>query len=137
MSFPPPPPSPEELPEDLPKTDNLMKAVLVPLLEDFQYWFGRTIEMLEAENIGFLTVDQQQALLERVKSAQQQVSASQMLSSATDSQAGIEMPVVMSWHSLVHECWGIAIRLRQADQPEAAQPKPIQDDEPSQEPEID
>ncbi|NJM96414.1 MAG: DUF2605 domain-containing protein [Phormidesmis sp. RL_2_1] len=100
--------SPENLPEDA----ALLKAVLPPLLEDFRHWFGRIIDMLETQTLSFLTPEQQQDLLARVHSAEQQVSASQALSSATDSQAGIELSVVMSWHKLVYECWGIANRLR-------------------------
>lgn len=97
---------------------DLMKAVLPPLLEDFQHWFSRTVEMLESRNIGFLSAEQQQDLLERVQSAQKQVSVSQMLASATDGQATIEMPVVMAWNKLVHECWGVALQSRREEQPE-------------------
>ncbi|MGB3292188.1 MAG: DUF2605 domain-containing protein [Phormidesmis sp.] len=103
-------------PENLPDGANLLKAVLPPLLKDFQHWFGRTIEMLEAQSVDFLTPEQQQDLLMRVRSAQRQVSVSQALSAATDSQAGIDMPVVMAWHKLVHECWGVALRLRKERQ---------------------
>lgn len=99
-------------PENLPDDADLLKAVLPPLLEDFRHWFGRTIDMLETQNIDFLTPEQQQDLLTRARVAQQQVSVSQALSAATNSQAGIDMPVVMAWHKLVHECWGVALRLR-------------------------
>jgi len=100
------------VPSTPPEDTDLLKSVLPPLLNDFQHWFGRTISMLENQTVGFLTPTQQSDLLTRVRTAQQQVSASQALSSATGSQAGIEMPVVMGWHKLVHECWGVAIRLR-------------------------
>ncbi|MEM9091332.1 MAG: DUF2605 domain-containing protein [Cyanobacteria bacterium P01_F01_bin.53] len=96
----------------LPEDANLLKTVLPSLLDDFRYWFARTITLLESQEIGFLSASQQQDLLSRVQSAQQQVSASQALSAATDSQAIIDMSVVMSWHKLVHECWGVAIRYR-------------------------
>ena len=95
---------------------DLLKAVLPPLLEDFQHWFGRTINLLEAENIVFLSPVEQADLLSRVQTAQQQVTASKALSSVTDGKAGIEMPVVMGWHKLVHECWGIALRQRRERQ---------------------
>jgi Protein of unknown function (DUF2605) len=95
---------------------DLMKSVLTPLLEDFQHWFGRTLEMMETRNIGFLSAEQQQDLVERVRSAQKQVSASQMLASATEGQATISMPIVMSWNKLVHECWGVSLRSRKEEQ---------------------
>lgn len=100
-----------ELPDDI----NLLKTVLPALLEDFQHWFGRTVERLESSQASFLTPEQQQGLLARVRAAKQQVSAAQVLSAATDSQAGIEMSVVMGWHKLVHECWGVALRMRREE----------------------
>lgn len=100
------------VPSTPPEDADLLKSVLPPLLNDFQHWFDRTVSMLENQTISFLTPAEQSDLLERVHVAQKQVSVSQALSSATESQAGIEMPVVMGWHKLVHECWGIALRLR-------------------------
>ncbi|MEL7225133.1 MAG: DUF2605 domain-containing protein [Cyanobacteria bacterium P01_D01_bin.36] len=91
---------------------DLLKSVLPPLLKDFRHWFDKTIDMLDSNTISFLTVDEKDDLRSRIQVAMQQVSASQALASATDSQAGIEMPVVMGWHKLVHECWGVALRLR-------------------------
>lgn len=112
-------PSPSVPPEDA----NLLKAVLPPLLDDFQHWFGRTATLLEEQNIGFLSPMEQADLLTRVHSAQKQVGASQTLCSLTDSQAGIEMKVVMAWHKLVNECWSVAMRYRrdQANQDQANQ----------------
>lgn len=91
---------------------SLLQAVLPPLLDDFQHWFSRSTDLLETQTIDFLSTDQRQALRSRIQSAQKQVSAAQALAAATEGKAGIDMPVVMSWHSLVHECWGIALRLR-------------------------
>ena len=112
------------VPSTPPEDANLLKSVLPPLLADFQHWFGRTIVMLESQTISFLTVAEQSDLLERVRLAQQQVSVSQALSSATDSQAGIEMPVIMGWHKLVHECWGVAIRYRKENPNEPSPNEP-------------
>ena len=104
----------------------LMKAVLEPLLNDFQHWFGRSINLLETETIDFLGEHGQQDLLNRVREAQQLVSASQALFQATGSEAGVDMPVVMSWHQLVHECWNVAMRFRQ-QQAQAAPNKLTED----------
>ncbi|MEL6468666.1 MAG: DUF2605 domain-containing protein [Cyanobacteria bacterium J06623_4] len=101
------------VPSPPPEDANLLKSVLPPLLDDFQHWFGRTVEMLETQTISFLSEEEQTDLLDRVYNAQKEVTASQALSAATDSQAGIEMPVIMAWHSLVQECWSVALRLRQ------------------------
>jgi hypothetical protein len=90
----------------------LLKTLLEPLLEDFQYWFGRSRILLESQTIDFLGVKKQADLLERVKQAQQQVSTAQMLMRATDNQVGVETSVLMPWHQLVTECWQVAIKFR-------------------------
>ena len=96
---------------------SLLKSILPPLLKDFAHWFASSIDMLETRRLDFLTAEQKQDLLERVQAAQKQLQAAQVLSAATDSQTCIEMPVVMGWHKLVHECWGVALRSRQEESP--------------------
>ncbi len=91
---------------------DLLKSILQPLLEDFQYWFGRTRQLLETQRLSFMEPQQQTDLLERVKKAQQEVSSAQMLFQATDGAAGVEMDVVMPWHYLLTECWQVATRFR-------------------------
>lgn len=101
-----------EPPSSLPEDKALLKSILPPLLDDFQHWFSRTLTMLDTREISFLSDAEKQDLKARVQAAQKQVGASKALTRLTESQAGIEMPVVMAWHKLVHECWGVALRLR-------------------------
>lgn len=96
---------------NLPESE-LLKTVLKPLLQDFQYWFGRSLALLETERIDFLTFEEQTNLLERVKQAKHEVSAAQLMFEATGEQVGIEMTSLMPWHQLVTECWKVAMRLR-------------------------
>jgi hypothetical protein len=96
----------------LPEPD-LLKAVLQPLLEDFQYWFERSRQLLETEEIPFLSRNEQFDLLTRVKQAQQEVSTAQALFQATGGQVGVETAVLMPWHKLLTECWQVAMRFRQ------------------------
>jgi hypothetical protein len=90
----------------------LVKTLLEPLLEDFQYWFSRSQTLLETEIITFMEVDQQAALLARVKHAQQEVNTAFMLLHATNGQVGVETEVLLPWHQLVTECWQVAVRFR-------------------------
>ena len=92
----------------------LLKTVLQPLLEDFKYWFARSL--LETERISFLGTEKQSDLLERVRRAQQEVNSAQMLFQATDGKVGIDMAALMPWHQLVAECWKVAMRFR-SEQP--------------------
>ncbi|MBE9179634.1 DUF2605 domain-containing protein [Oculatella sp. LEGE 06141] len=94
-----------------PDTD-LLKTVLEPLLDDFQYWFGRSQHLLENEDIGFLNDEGQADLLARVRQAQLEVSAAQMLLKVTDRQVGVETSALMPWHQLVTECWQVSTRYR-------------------------
>ncbi|MGB3404931.1 MAG: DUF2605 domain-containing protein [Microcoleaceae cyanobacterium] len=90
----------------------LLQSVLKPLLDDFQYWFNRSRNLLENDLIPFLTTQQQSDLLERVKQAQKAVSSSQIMFQATGGQVGIDMSVLMPWHQLLTECWQVSTRFR-------------------------
>ncbi|PSB24770.1 DUF2605 domain-containing protein [Stenomitos frigidus] len=91
---------------------DLLRSILGPLLEDFQYWFGRSRLLLETETLPFLSAEKRADLLARVSTAQQEVSTAQMLLKVTDGQVGIETSVMKPWHDLVGECWQVAVRLR-------------------------
>ncbi len=96
-----------------PTEKELLKNVLEPLLEDFQYWFGRSRSLLESEQMSFLSVPEQVQLLERIKRRQQEVSTAQMLFKATNGSAGIDSKMLLPWHQLVAECWNIAQKWRE------------------------
>jgi hypothetical protein len=98
----------------LPPDPDLLKQVLAPLLEDLQYWFSRSRQMLESESLGFMTLEAQEDMLDRVVEAQQAVGVAQSLLVATDGQAGVEMSLLMQWHKLVTECWALSMQQRSA-----------------------
>jgi hypothetical protein len=100
-----------------PSEQELLKAVLQPLLEDFQYWFSRSRTLLETEDIAFLSKEQQSDLLERVTLAQQEVSAAQMLFKATHGQVGVETATLIPWHRLLSECWQVGMQWRSGVSP--------------------
>ncbi|MBE9003676.1 DUF2605 domain-containing protein [Fortiea sp. LEGE XX443] len=100
---------------NLPGTE-LLKTVLEPLLEDFQYWFARSRNFLETEQLSFMSHQEQSDLLLRVKQAQAEVNTTKMLFTATDKQVGIDMTTLMPWHQLVTECWNVAMHFRQAQE---------------------
>jgi hypothetical protein len=100
------------MPQPQPSEQELLKTVLQPLLDDFQYWFSRSRSLLETEDITFLSEEQQSDLLARVRKAQQEVSAAQMLFQATDGQVGVETATLIPWHRLVSECWQVGMQWR-------------------------
>lgn len=91
----------------------LLKSILEPLLDDFQYWFGRSLTFLEENKLSFMTPEQQADLLARVVQAKQEVSAAQALFQVTGGQVGVETAALAPWHRLVSECWQVANRFRQ------------------------
>jgi hypothetical protein len=103
---------------DLPE-QNLLKTLLQPLLEDFQYWFARSRTLLENHRIDFLSPEAQMDLLDRVTQAQQEVNTVQVMFHATDGRAGVETAVLLPWHKLVTECWQVGMKYRM-EHPEIA-----------------
>lgn len=95
-----------------PSEQELLKTVLQPLLEDFQYWFSRSRTLLETEDLSFLGSEGQSALLARVKQVQQEVSTANMLFKATEGKAGIDTATLMPWHQLLMECWQVSMKWR-------------------------
>jgi hypothetical protein len=96
---------------NLPEPD-LLKTVLEPLLEDFQYWFSRSTDLLQSQEIPFLSTHEQAELLAAVSQAQQEVIAVQALMKATNAEAGVDTSVLMTWHQLVMRCWQVSLKLR-------------------------
>lgn len=88
----------------------LLKKVLLPLLEDFTHWFSRSSTLLESETMPFLSSDEQGNLLNRIKQAQAEVQTATMLFKMTE--AGIDTKVLIPWHKLVGECWQVSRQWR-------------------------
>jgi Protein of unknown function (DUF2605) len=97
-----------------PPSTELLKSVLEPLLEDFEYWFARSQSLLENEKIQFISEQEQLDLLQRVKQAQAELNTAKMLFAATNEQVGIDMATLMPWHQLLGECWKVGMRHRQS-----------------------
>ena len=96
-----------------PTEKELLKSVLEPLLEDFQYWFERSRSLLESELMPFMQPQEQAQLLDRIVYCQQEVQTAQMLFKATDGSAGIDSKMLLPWHQLVAQCWNVAQKWRE------------------------
>ncbi|AUT03373.1 hypothetical protein CLI64_24775 [Nostoc sp. CENA543] len=88
----------------------ILKSVLEPLLEDFQYWFERSRDFLEKHRLSFMNEQEQSDMLSRVKQAQAELNSAKMLFTATDGQVALDMATIQPWHSLVTEYWIVAQR---------------------------
>ncbi|AFY38886.1 Protein of unknown function DUF2605 [[Leptolyngbya] sp. PCC 7376] len=102
------------VPAEIPNDPELLKTILAPLLDDFSYWFERSLSALKKEQLSFMSPQEQETFMERIQQAQAEVNATKSLFNATGGHAGIEMKVLMPWHQLVRECWGVAQKNRQS-----------------------
>ncbi len=100
-----------------PSEQELLQNILQPLLTDFEYWFSKSVELLNGTQMPFLSQAAQADLLNRVKQARYEVNTSQMLFQAIDGQVGVEPSQMLTWHQLVTECWQVSMQLRQFQQP--------------------
>ncbi|HIK04229.1 MAG TPA: DUF2605 domain-containing protein [Trichormus sp. M33_DOE_039] len=94
---------------ELPDTD-ILKTVLEPLLDDFQYWFERSREFLEKHRLSFMNEQEQSDMLSRIQQAQAELNTAKMLFTATEGQVGLDMATIKPWHQLVTEYWSVAQR---------------------------
>lgn len=86
----------------------LLKQILEPLFQDFQYWFSRSQSLLESERMPFLSIEEQNQLLQRIKDSLEQVKASEMLFRITDGETSLDTEVLKPWHELLMICWRIS-----------------------------
>jgi hypothetical protein len=68
--------------------------------------------LLESERVSFLSIEEQDQLLKRIKQSQEEVKTASMLFKVTDGKAGIDTKVLLPWHQLVAECWNITRKWR-------------------------
>jgi LmbE family N-acetylglucosaminyl deacetylase len=92
----------------------VLKFILEPLLEDFVYWFGRSLLLLEQEEINFLTEPQKTDLITRVKHNLEAVKTAKMMYKLSGEKVGIEVQAMMPWHKLLMECQAVGMRFRQS-----------------------
>lgn len=109
-----PPPLPMTLPQ--PNESQLLQELLLPLLEDFEYWFSKSRSFLESERVDCLTPDEQRDLLSRLERSQQELHSAKIMFQATEGQVGLEMSTLMPWHQLVSECWRVSQMWRSQQQ---------------------
>lgn len=91
---------------------DLLKKILEPLLDEFQYWFSESCFLLESERISFLSVDEQEQLLSKIKQYQEEVKTSAMLFKVTNGETIVDPSIIAVWHQLVAECWDIIRKWR-------------------------
>jgi hypothetical protein len=95
-----------------PGETTLLAQVLSPLLDDFQYWFQRSLALLEEGPLRGTSAEDQANLLARLREAMAETQTAASLLAVTEGQVGVDPAQVMTWHALVAECWVVARRHR-------------------------
>jgi uncharacterized membrane protein YccC len=100
----------------------LLQQVLTPLLEDFRYWFERSLRLLESEKLDFLSESVQSDLLRRVRQAQQELWSAEMLYTLSKHEVGVDPQLIARWHRLLMECARVSRNYRELHTPSPPSP---------------
>lgn len=92
----------------------VLKNIFEPLLEDFVYWFGRSLTLLETEELNFMTSNQKLDLINRIKETLQAVQTAKMMYKLSGEQVAVEVQAILPWHNLLMECQAVGMRFRQS-----------------------
>jgi hypothetical protein len=103
-------------PSSDPYPDQLLSALLEPLLEDFAYWFAKSADLLQNHRLEFISEEDQSRILYRVQTAQQEVQTAKTLFALTGKKVGIDAQAMLPWHNLLMECQALGMRYRQSQQ---------------------
>jgi hypothetical protein len=85
------------------------------LLNDFNHWFKRGQELIEACPDSVMSLDEREAMKVRIDEGLKAIAATRSLVNATPAAMAISMEAMTPWHQLVMEVWGLAVRVSEAN----------------------
>ncbi|MEO0853020.1 MAG: DUF2605 domain-containing protein [Cyanobacteria bacterium J06648_11] len=92
---------------------DLLKEILGPLLDDFKYWFARSVKLLERDDLEFIDSGDRTMLLEQVRQARSELQSAELLYNLSDNKVGVDPKLVAKWHRLLMRCAEVGYRYRQ------------------------
>ena len=93
------------------EADALLESLLDSLLNDFNHWFKRGQELIEACPDSVMSLDEREAMKVRIDEGLKAIAATRSLVNATPAAMAISMDAMTPWHQLVMEVWGLAVRV--------------------------
>ena len=93
----------------------LLESLLDSLLNDFNHWFKRGQELIEACPDSVMSLDEREAMKVRIDEGLKAIAATRSLVNATPAAMAISMEAMTPWHQLVMEVWGLAVRVSEAN----------------------
>ena len=97
------------------EADALLESLLDSLLNDFNHWFKRGQELIEACPDSVMSLDEREAMKVRIDEGLKAIAATRSLINATPAAMAISMEAMTPWHQLVMEVWGLAVRVSEAN----------------------
>lgn len=98
---------------------SLMASLLGSLLDDFDSWFRRGEELLQACPEEVMPLQERQLMEERLQDGKKAIAATRSLVAASTQPMAVSMEVMNPWHGLVTEVWALAARLGSNRSPQA------------------
>ena len=97
-----------------PDSGQLLDELLDSLLADFDYWFGRGLQLLELAPDSLLPPSEQRRLAAALTSALSELAAARALRKASPCPMALDMDAMAPWHQLMLRVWSLSSLLRQA-----------------------
>ena len=97
----------------------LLDELLASLLDDFEHWFQRGEELLQACPEEVMPLQERRRMQERLQDGKKAIAATRSLVAASTQPMAVSMEVMNPWHGLVTEVWALAARLGSNRSPQA------------------
>ena len=97
----------------------LLDELLASLLDDFEHWFQRGEELLQACPDAVMSVEERQQMEIRLQDGKKAIVATRALVAASTQPMAVSMEVMNPWHGLVTEVWALAAKLGSTRTPQA------------------
>ena len=97
----------------------LLDELLASLLDDFDHWFQRGEELLQACPDEVMPLEERQQMEERLQDGKKAIAATRSLVAASTQPMAVSMEVMNPWHGLVTEVWALAATLGSKRSPQA------------------
>ncbi|MGB1002542.1 MAG: DUF2605 family protein [Prochlorococcaceae cyanobacterium] len=96
-----------------------MDELLASLLDDFEHWFQRGEELLQACPDAVMPLEGRQQMAIRLQEGKKAIAATRALVAASTQPMAVSMEVMNPWHGLVTEVWALAAKLGSSSSPQA------------------
>ena len=97
----------------------LLDELLASLLNDFEHWFKRGEDLLQACPDEVMSPEERQRMQARLEDGNKAIAATRALVAASTQPMAVSMEVMNPWHGLVTEVWALAARLGSSRSPQA------------------